>query len=78
MQTEHINNLISLVADTVDRIHRSTDDLEFVEASLHMRIDLYGDLPREVINHIGACLTGIKRQVEQEEYDDYYSDFLIQ
>lgn len=78
MKTEHINNLISLVADTVDRIHRSTDDLDFVEASLHMRTDLYGELSEEVINHIGFCLTGIKRQVEQEEYDDYYSDFLIQ
>lgn len=65
MKTEHINNLISLVADTVDRIHRSTDDLEYVEASLHMRTDLYGDLPEEVIQHVGSCIVSIKRCAEQ-------------
>lgn len=65
METRHINNLISLVADTVDQIHKSTDNLEYVEASLHMRTDLYGDLPETIIQHIGSCLVSIKRCTEQ-------------
>ena len=78
MQTVHINNLISLVADAVDQIHRSTIDLEFTEAQLHMRTDLYGELQEGVINHIGAVLCSILRQKEQDDYDDYYSDFDLQ
>ena len=65
METRHVNNLISLIADTVDKIHRSTDNLEYVEASLHMRTDLYGDLPEVIIQHIGSCLVNIKRCAEQ-------------
>lgn len=78
MKTEHINNLISLVADTVDQIHRSTIDLDLTEAQLHMRTDLYGELQKDVIDHIGAVLCGILRQKEQDDYDDYYSDFDLQ
>lgn len=67
METRHVNNLISLVADSVDQIHRSTIDLELVEAQLHMRTDLYGELQEDVINHIGAVLCGILRQKEQDD-----------
>lgn len=78
MKTEHINNIISLVASAVDQIHRSTVDLELTEAQLHMRTDLYGELQEDVINHIGAVLCGILRQKEQDDYNDYYSDFDLQ
>lgn len=78
MVTAYVNNLISIVADAVDQIHRSTIDLELIEAQLHMRTDLYGELQEDVINHIGATLCGILRQKEQDDYDDYYSDFDLQ
>jgi hypothetical protein len=78
MVTAYVNNLISLVADAVNQIHRSAIDLEFIEAQLHMRTDLYGELQEDVINHIGAVLCGILRQKEQDDYDDYYSVFDLQ
>ena len=78
MKTEHINNLISAVTCAVDQIHRSQlRDLNEVRDHLN-NTDLYGDLSEEVVSHIDSVLTNILCQKDQDDLDDYYSDFDLQ
>lgn len=78
METVHINNLISLVATAVDMIHRDPRfDLEVTKEHLK-NTNLYGYIDGNVIRHIAAVLGSIKRQKDQDDLDDYYSDFPIQ
>lgn len=79
MKTEHINNLISLVADTVDKMHRG--DLTATNKAIdHLRNnpEIYGDVPEEVYDHAAAVILAIDFGLYQEDYDDYYSDFDLQ
>lgn len=59
METEHINNLISLVENaTADAL--KGDTVNVAQAIKHInRTDLYGDLPAEVKRHFAFTLTNI-------------------
>lgn len=74
MQTKHINNLISLVADTVDKMHRG--DLSAIVKALHHLYDnpeIYGDVPEEVYDHTAFILFGIDSELNTQALN--YSDF---
>lgn len=79
MEIRYINNLISLVADTVDKIHRG-DFTATNKAIYHLQDnpEIYGDVPEEVYDHVAAVILAIDSELYQEEYDNYYSDFDIQ
>jgi hypothetical protein len=78
METRYINNLISLVATSVDMVHRDPRfDLDVVKEHLK-NTNLYGHIDGNVIMHIAAVLGSIKRQKDQDDLDDYYSDFNLQ
>jgi hypothetical protein len=61
METVHINNLISLVAMTVDRIHRR-DTEAYNKMCEHMMNNpaLYGEISRNVEGHIRAVVSAIE------------------
>lgn len=65
MKTEHINNLISLVACAVDQIHRGNDSA--IEKSVkHLELqELYGDVPEDIKRHVDNCLTSIHSNLER-------------
>lgn len=79
MKTEHINNLISLVADTVHKAHRGNLTVTN-EALDHLQnnSEIYGDVPEEVYNHVAAILLAIDFELYLDDHDDYYSDFDLQ
>ena len=79
MKTVHINNLISLVTDTVDKMHRG--DLTVTNKALdHLQnnSEIYGDVPEEVYDHVAAILLAIDFELYLDDHDDYYSDFDLQ
>lgn len=65
MKTEHISNLISLVAMAVDQIHRGHDSA--IEKSVkHLELqELYGDVPEDIKRHVDNCLTSIHSNLER-------------
>ena len=77
MQTEHINNLISLIADTVDKMHRG-DITATNKALYHLQnnFEIYGDVPEEIYDHTAAIILAIDSELHQQESDD--SDFDLQ
>lgn len=79
METRHINNLISLVADTVDKMHRG-DLTATNKAIYHLqnKPEVYGDVPEEVYDHITAIILAIDSELYLDNHDDYYSDFDLQ
>lgn len=65
MKTEHICNLISLVASAVDQIHRGSDSaIEKAVEHLELR-ELYGDVPEDIKRHVDNCLTSIHSNMER-------------
>lgn len=64
METVHINNLISLVAMTVDQIHRK-DSHAYNKMCEHMvsNPEFYGEIPRSVEAHIRAVVSSIECEV---------------
>lgn len=66
------------MATSVDMIHRDPRfDLDVTKEHLK-NTNLYGHIDGNVIRHIAAVLGSIKRQKDQDDLDDYYSDFPIQ
>lgn len=67
MKTEHINNLISLVAMTVDELHRGdySNPISAMEKHLNNQ-EWYGDLPEEVKTHVINCVTAINSHINNE------------
>ena len=68
MKTEHINNLISLVAMTVDGLHRGEHlaPIDAMERHLKNNPDLYGDVSEEVAKHAINCVTAINNHINDE------------
>lgn len=79
MSVVHINNLISLVTDTVDQIHRG-DLTATNKAIYHLQNnpEIYGDIPEEVYDHVTAVILAIDSELCLDDHDDYYSDFDLQ
>lgn len=71
-------NVISAVTCAVDQIHRNQWNPDVFNEHLRTRTDLYGDLHPEVLRHIDTIMTNILCQKEQDDLDDYYSDFDLQ
>ena len=59
--TLYSNNLISLIAQTVDQIHRGDNDaIENAIKHLNDNPELYGKVSAEVHDHFIACITAVK------------------
>ena len=67
MKTEHINNLISLIAMTVDELHHGEQlpPINAMERYLN-DTELYGDLPKEVKDHIIHVVISIDNHLNNE------------
>ena len=67
MDIVEINNLISLVTMTVDELHRG-EQLSSIDAmEKHLNnTELYGDLPKEVKDHIIHVVTAINNHINDE------------
>lgn len=61
MKTEHINNLISLVAMAVDEMHRG-DEYAYQKAEFHLlkHHKLYGSISEEIHEHFCNVLSHIE------------------
>lgn len=67
MKTEHINNLISLVAMTVDELHHGEHLAPIDAMERHLNdTELYGDFPKEVKDHIIHVVTAINNHINDE------------
>lgn len=67
METVHINNLISLVAMTVDRIHRKDiHAYDKMREHLMNNPELYGEVSRNVKAHIREVVSSIACNVYEK------------
>lgn len=75
MQIQHINNLISLIADTVDKTHKG-DSSATVKALHHLwdNSEIYGDIPEEVYYHTAQILLAIDSELYPNPYEDDIPD----
>ena len=67
MKTEHLNNLINLVAMTVDELHRVDYPNPIGAMEKHLNnTEWYGNLPKEVKDHIVHVAISISNHINNE------------
>lgn len=77
--SEQLCNVINAVTCAVDQIHRhKLRNPDVVIDHLRARTDIYGGLSEEVLQHVDTILTNILCKKDQDDMDDYYSDFDLQ